>query len=134
MDRLLTLKYYFATRPDPDFQFTKLTLAVIAFFFLLSLALKIYRKKYAKDVILKKMIKRYPSRLLAFGTALLLLLLFRETGIPFFSMRIWWVLWLLIFLYWVVRTLISFKKEYRRRFNQAKQKAIKTKYLPRKKR
>ena len=134
MDRLLTLKYYFTTRPDPNFQFTKLTLFIIALFFLLSLAIKIYRKKYAKDVILKKMIKRYPGRLLTFGTFLLLLLFFREAGIPFLSMRILWVIWLLILIYWVVKTLINFKKEYRHRLSQAKHHAAKKKYMPKKKR
>lgn len=134
MDRLLTFQYYFTTRPDPNFQFTKLTLFVIALFFLLSLAIKIYRKKYAKDVILKKMIKRYPSRLLTFGTFLLLLLFFRETGIPFLSMRILWVIWLLILIYWIAKTLINFKKDYLRRLNQAKQHAAKKKYMPKKKR
>lgn len=134
MERLLTFQYYFTPRPDPNFQFTKLTLLVIAIFFLLSFALKIYRKKYAKDPITKKIIKRYPGRLLTFGTVLLLLLSFREAGIPYLSMRIWWVIWLFVLIYWVIKLLINLKKEYRHRLNRAKQNAIKKKYMPKKKR
>ena len=125
MERLLTLQYYFTPRPDPNFQFTKLTLLVVAIFFLLSFVLKIYRRKYAKDPIVKKMIKQYPGRLLAFGTVLLLLLILREAGIPYLSMRMWWIVWLLILIYWVVKLLINFKKEYRHRINRTKQNTIK---------
>ena len=134
MERLLTFQYYFTPRPDPDFQFTKITLILIALFFVAGIAVKIYRKKYAKDQIVKKMIKRYPGRLFMFGTTLLFLLLVREAGIPFVSMRIWWFVLTIYIIYWAVKIMINFKKEYIRRMKQAGRHAIRAKYLPKKKR
>jgi len=133
MNKLLTLQYYFNTRPDPNFQFTKLTVILIILFFALSIGIKIYRKKYAKDPIVKKMIKRYPGRLLIFGTALLFLLVVREAGLPFLSMRIWWIALLVFVIYWMIRSMVNFRKEYKRRLGQAQKHSDKAKWLPKKK-
>lgn len=133
MSRFLTLSYYISPRPDPDFQFTKLTLALIVCFFVLSIIIKIYRKKYAKDAIVKKMIKRYPGKLLLFATILIVLLLTREAGVPFLSMRLWWFLFLIVLIWWVLKIALNFKKEYKRRLKQVNKHAVKAKYLPKKK-
>ncbi len=133
MERLLTLKYYFSTQPDPNFQFTKVTVVLIVLFFVLCVAIKIYRNKYAKDPIIKKIIKRYPGKLFMFGSILLFLLLVREAGVPVVSMRIWWFLLLIYVIYWAVKILLNFKKEYRRRSKQMNSHAVQSKYLPKKK-
>ncbi len=133
MERLLTLQFYFTPRPDPNFQFTKITLVFIALFFVVGIVIRIYRKKYSKDQIVKKMIKRYPGRLFTFGTVLLFLLLVRESGIPFLSMRFWWFALLIFVIYWAVKILINFKKKYMRRMKQAGSHAVRAKYLPKRK-
>jgi len=133
MNKFLTLQYYFTLRPDPNFQLTKLVVVLIILLFISSIALQIYRKKYVKDKIVKKILKRYPSRLNAFGVVLLLLLLSREAGIPFLSMRIWWFLLLLLMIYWLSKTIFNFKKEYSKRLFRQKQNQFKNKYIPKKK-
>ncbi|MBN2096766.1 hypothetical protein JW752_05255 [Candidatus Peregrinibacteria bacterium] len=133
MERLLTLQYYFTPRPDPDFRFTKITLALIVLFFVAAVGVRYYRKKVAKDPIIKKMIKRYPGKLMTFGTLLLFLLLVREAGIPFVSMRFLWFALLLYVVCWAAKILLNFKKDYRRRIRQVHTHAERAKYLPKRK-
>lgn len=133
MNRLLDPQFYFHLRPDPNFQFTKITVALIILFFAISIAVQVYRKKYAKDPIVKKILKKYPGKLRLFAIILLLLLIFREAGLPFLSMRIWWFALLIYVIFWAVSILRSFKKDYENRLKKAKFKLSKDKYLPRKK-
>ncbi len=133
MERLLTLQYYFTPRPDPNFQYTKLTILLIALLVLFSLAIKYYRKKHVKDAVLKKMLKKYPSRFFNFSVILLLLLVVREAGIPFLSMRLWWFLLFGYIIYWCIKIALSFKKEYHRRLTQTHRNTNHKKWLPKKK-
>jgi hypothetical protein len=133
MDKFLNISYYFSARPDPNFQFTKLTLLVAGLFLLAALAIRVWRRKYAKDEVLRKILKRYPGPLVSFSLALLVLLLFREGGIPLFSMRIWWVILIALFAYWAVRNLLGLKKEYSERKTQLHHHQAQAKYLPKKK-
>ena len=133
MDKFLTLSYYFSARPDPDFHFTKLTLLVAGLFLVAALAIRIWRRRYAKDEVLQKMLKRYPGPLVTVSLALLVLLLFREGGIPLFSMRIWWILLIVIFATWAVRNVLGLNKEYQDRKKQLNHHQAQAKYLPKKK-
>lgn len=133
MERFLNLRYYFVPLPDPNFQFTKLTLLIGALLVLCGFALGIYRKKYLKDSITKKILKIYPGKLRLYGFLILLLLAFREQGIPFLSMRIWWFVILALFLYTFLSLAFSYKKEYAKRQKRVNKNAIKHKYLPKKK-
>jgi len=134
MDKLLNLKYYFSVRPDPNFQYTKLTLAIALLLLLVALAIQIFRRKYLKNEIAKKMLKRYPGALFSFSVALLVILMFREAGLPIFSMRIWGVLWILAFAAWIAKNALTFGREYRERHGHAKRKETLSRYLPQKKR
>ncbi len=133
MEKLLTLNYYLNTRPDPDFQHTKLTIIIIVLLFLLGFSIRIYRKKYAKDPVLKKLLKKYPSRFMGFGAVLLFLWLMREAGIPFVSMRLWWVILFIYVVYWAIKVGLNFRKDYYYRSKQADRNAVRKKYLPKKK-
>ena len=133
MDKLLTINYYLNTHPNPDFQYTKLTLLLIGLLLVLGIALKIYRIKFTKDAIVKKMIKSYPGKFFTFATILLLLLFVREAGIPFISMRLWWIILFIYIIYWTVKVSICFGKDYKKRTKQAHFFKNRKKYLPRKK-
>lgn len=115
MERLLTLSFYFTPRPDPHFQHTKLVVVLIVVLFLASLGLRIYRRKYLKNEIWKKILRKPIAKMQTFALILLLLLIFRETGMPYLSMRIWGMLWGLAFLYSCFKFLLGFKPEYHRR-------------------
>jgi len=134
MERFLSLRYYFIPLPDPNFQFTKLTLLIGVLLILMGFALGIYRKKYLKNSIIKKMLKIYPGRLRLYGFLVLLLLIFREQGIPYLSMRLWWFVLLVFFLYTFLKLAFTFKKEYAKRKERERKNIIKRKYLPKKKR
>lgn len=134
MERFLNLSYYFVPLPDPNFQFTKLTLLIGALLVLSGIALGIYLKKYLKDPLAKKILKIYPGRLRLYGILILMLLIVREQGIPYLSMRIWWFVVLAFFLYTFIHLGLTYKKEYEKRVNRAKKNRSKAKYLPKKKR
>lgn len=133
MERFLSLRYYFIPLPDPNFQFTKLTLAIGLLLILLGALFGFYHKKYMKDPIAKKILKIYPGRLRLYGFLVLLLLIFREQGIPYLSMRLWWFVLLAFFLYTFLKLAFNYKKEYAKRQERVKKNAGKLKYLPKKK-
>lgn len=130
MERFLSLGYYFTARPNPDFQFSKLTGLIVALFFVAAIALRIYRKRYLKDEIWKRVLKRYPAVLQNYGIVLLTLWVIRETGMPYLSMRIWWALWALALLYSAVKFLLNYKKEYMKRADSRQKNHEKSRYLP----
>ncbi len=134
MERFLNLRYYFIPIPDPNFQFTKLTLLIGVLLILMGFALGIYKKRYLKNSIIKKILKIYPGKLRLYGFLVLLLLVFREQGIPYLSMRLWWFVLLAFFLYTFLKLAFSFKKEYARRKEREEKNISKRKYFPKKKR
>ena len=134
MDRLLNLKYYFAPVPSADFQFTKLTLVIAFVLIIAGFALSVYRNKYSKDKILKKILRPYPTKLITYGVIVLILLLIRETGIPYLSMRFWWLVILVFFLYSLINFLLRFRSRYNSRLTQYEKRVSRNKYLPKKKR
>jgi hypothetical protein len=134
MDKILSLQYFFTPRPDVNFQFTKLVFAVGLILLIAGILLGIYRKRYLKNEILRKLIKKYPGQLRTYGIFALILLLVRETGIPFLSMRIWWVILAAFFIYSLLKFLFAFRGEYKKRLRQAERQGLVNKYLPKKKR
>lgn len=133
MNRLLTLEYYFTTRPDPNFQYTTIVVGTILVLLLMAIGLKVYQKKYSKDVIFKKITKSHPATLFNFSIVLGILLLSRETGIPFLSMRIWWFLLFAGFAYWAIKQFVTFGSKYKAKAIQRASSAKNNKYLPKKK-
>ena len=129
----MSLKYYFGPLPDPNFQYTKATLAAGLLLIIAGIALSMYRKKYMKDTIAKKIIKKYPSLLNTYGALVIILLLIRETGIPYLSMRLWWFILLACFLYSVIKILFTYKKKYKKRRIQANTNIRAKKYMPKRK-
>ena len=133
MEKLLTLKYYFDANPGNNFQFTKITLLIVGVFYLLSLGVRIYRKKYCKNDIVKKMLRGYPARFFTLGSILLFILLSRETGIPILSMRFWLFAFMLYVIIWLLKECFTFKKRYDSRAHHTEHFDSKAKYLPKKK-
>jgi len=133
MDRFLHFGYYFSPLPDTNFQYTKLTLAIGLFFVIAGIVLSFYRKKYVKNEIHKKLMRKYPGLLRTYGILILLLLLFRETAMPFLSMRMWWVILGLFILYSLFKFLFTYKREYKKRYSQAEKMHTLHKYFPKKK-
>lgn len=129
----MEMKYYFAAVPNPDFKYTTLVLVIGLLFIATGIGFSYFRKKHMKDVILKKITRSHSSILNTYGLLILILLLIREAGIPYLSMRFWWVLLLLSFFYILLRKAISFNKDYNSRLSSRITHATKNKYLPKKK-
>lgn len=133
MNSFLTFRYYFDPYPNLDFQYSTLTLVVSLLVLILGIALLIYRKKLQKSPH-KKWTRDYGKRLINLGIWALALLFFREMGMPYFSMRIWWLVWLIL--------LLGFSLSATRQGRKAKAKPLvivpqaldaREKYLPKKK-
>ena len=133
MERFLTLKYYFIPLPDPNFQFTKLTLGIGLLLIIFGFVSAYYLKKKLKDPVSKKILKGYPGKLKIYGFLTLFLLIVREQGIPYLSMRIWWFILLASFMYAFIRLGLNYRKEYQERSERLKKNMTKKKYLPKKK-
>ncbi len=133
MNKFLSLSYYFERYPNPDFQYTKIVLAIGIILFLAGVGLSIYRKKYLKDAISKKILRKYPWKLEVFGALVLFFLFVREQGIPYLSMRIWWAILALFFLYTFIKLAITYKKDYKKRAGRLQRNSDFNKYLPKKK-
>jgi uncharacterized protein YacL len=133
MERFLQLAYFFDRYPSPDFRYTKITLGVIILLLLSSIVLSVYRHRYMKDQITKKLIKKYPSLLRTYGIILLVLLVVREAGMPLLSMRFLWLLWAAFFIYSLLKAVFTYKKEYKKRSEQMDLHSKHHKYLPKRK-
>lgn len=133
MDRFLTLRYYFVPLPDPNFQFTKITLAIGILLIVIGFVAGRYRKKKLQDKVARKILKPYPGILTRYGFYVLALLLFREQGIPYLSMRIWWFVLLALFLYRFIKLTMTYKTRYKTRTTRLHQNQATDKYLPKRK-
>ncbi len=120
MKRLLAFFSFLVSKPDPNFGHARLAAGILVLLFVASLALRIWRKRVCKDEITKKILRRTPGHLLNYATVFLLLLLFRETGMPYLSIRLWPLLVILLFLVHAFRFARGFKKEYARRLARKK--------------
>lgn len=133
MDQLLTLSYYFAPYPNPNFQFSKITLAICALILVAGIALIFFRKKMGSSKQ-QKWIRLYGKRLVNMGILGLALLFFREVGIPYFSMRIWWVVWLILLIaFSVLAVKHAIKAKNQVTVVKPKAEDPRTKYLPKRK-
>ncbi len=133
MSNLLTLHYYFQFRPDPDFNFSKITLGVALGLIIIGVVWEFYRRKM-KDKIARKILRQYPAKLMRYGIIAGFLLVFREYGLPYLSMRIWWVVLLAFMAFNGIKLLLTYKKQYKERSERIKKSPKIDKYLPKKKR
>ncbi len=131
--RLFTLGFYLNPLPNPDFQYSKLTLTLCLLLILGGIGLYYYRTKQLKEKKLKKLLKPYSGKLINYGFIALALLFFRETGLPYLSMRLWWVVLLGFMIYSLVRFLQMYSAK-DKGFQVKEKKAKPTdKYLPKRK-
>lgn len=134
MEKFLSLSYYFNPYPDPAYQWTKLTFFVGVLLILGGLALAFYRRRMKEKEVLKKMLRPYPGLLQTYGVLTLFLLVTREAGIPYLSMRMWWFILLGFFLFSLLKFAIGFPMNYKKNQQNRQQNQAKNQYLPKRKR
>lgn len=81
--------------------FALLVLAAIAIFLLVRTA--------KVNPVLKRILRRMPMRLLSFGLSGALLILLRLGEAAYLSMRLWLVVWGVVFIYYVVTVIRQFQ-------------------------
>lgn len=99
---LLSPAYWFNLTAVPFMPWFDLTLAIVcAGLFVIGIGLSIYAF-WAKDLerSARKIYKRYAGLAATAGASGLLLWFFNSQGVPMLSMRVFWIVWFLIFAYW----------------------------------
>lgn len=104
----------------PGSSLTKETLiALVAFgagLLALAVILKIIRRK-TKNKVWKKYLREFPRGLTTFGLVALFLVWVRLENVPFFAMRLWWLVFWLSFAIWAffkIRKILDLKKRLER--------------------
>lgn len=131
LTKLLNPKYFFAPIPNPDFQYATLLFIAGVILIVIGIGVRFYLKS-ATDAVFKKMLKHTPRFFILFGGVLILLVLIRIAGIPYMAMRLWWLIYGLLFLYFALTRLSRFPKEYQSRLKKIAESEKQKKYLPRK--
>lgn len=134
-----TLKYFFNTTPGSEFKFY-IPLIILAGILIIGSVVfsRVYSKKKKYDFAFKRLFKKLSSRFTTIGIILLILIALRYENIPYFSMRIWLYLLLLISLYIIYKYIKTFKVDYPREKENVKVLISKSsketpRYLPHKK-
>ncbi|MBT4917228.1 hypothetical protein HN709_04195 [Candidatus Peregrinibacteria bacterium] len=134
------ISYLFETSPGAEFLYFYPLLGLIAFLIIASIvASVVYKKKKKHDFAYKRLFKSLSPRLLLMGLLFLLLLGVRYENIPYFSMRIWIYLSLILLAYiayvYIKIARVQYPKEKQNVEHKVKHSSTKeeNKYLPNKK-
>ena len=107
------LHYFFTSIPGKEFAYYNYLYAFIGLLIIGSIIFsQIYKKKKKNDLAFKKLFKNVSNRLMTFGIIFGLLTLLRYEQIPYFSMRILLYLTGGTFIYWLYKTLKTYKNTY----------------------
>jgi Ca2+/Na+ antiporter len=127
MNNLLTFKFWIASRPPqllPLYQ--NILYAVTAVFIIASFTFAHLKKK-------KSIYQKIYSKLFDFSVSnsiiALFILFFNLETIPFFSARLWFIIWFIEIVVWLVFIFKDFKKIPKRREEYKKEEEFK-KYIP----
>lgn len=134
------LKYLFNTNPGTEFKYYLPLGILIAILIVSSVAVSIiYDHKKHHDFAFKRLFKRTSLKLFLFGIFFLFLMGVRYENIPYFSMRIWLFLGLLVLAYLICKLVKTYFVEYQKEKLNAHHTAVNNetrevkKYLPNKK-
>ncbi len=109
------LKYFFSPAPGHAFQFYNILLTISILLIIAGIVFStIYKKRKKTDFAFKRLFKKVPTILVIFGILILFLIAVRYENIPYFSMRIFLYITLLVFLYFIYRYIKIAKVDYPR--------------------
>ncbi|MBT4937194.1 hypothetical protein HON22_04730 [Candidatus Peregrinibacteria bacterium] len=99
-----TFSHLIQTHPSTDFTYAAYAFAFIMIMFLGSFILHFIRKKYIHNSSLKKVLRSTSSQMWWIALTALLMTWTRLEGIAYISMRIWWLVLVLIIIFLIART------------------------------
>ncbi len=129
------LQYLFMPVPGPNFKFLIPMLVLAGILIAAGVTFsELYRRKRNEDFAFKRLFKKVSGRLVIFGVWFIFLVAVRFENIPYFAMRVWIYMSLLLLVYAFYHYLRIYFKVYPfERINaQKKGPSIKSKYLPNK--
>jgi len=129
--------YLFAIAPGQEFSYYMIGLIIVGLMLVGSIVFKQYYSRKVKngDYVFKKMFKKFPNNLVYFAIGLLFFLGIRYENIPYFAMRLWFVLLAIGCLAYFGRQLYKFLKVYPKElenFESRPRQNTENKYLPNK--
>jgi len=128
-------QYLFNPVPGPTFKFLIPMLVLAGILIAAGVTFsEIYRRKKTEDFAFKRLFKKVSARLVMFGVWFIFLVAVRFEDIPYFAMRLWIYLSLLLLLYAFYHYLRIYFKVYPiEKINaQKKGPSLQSKYLPNK--
>lgn len=135
-----TFLYFFKPSPGTSFSYYLPLLVLIALLLIGAIAFSvIYKSKKKHDFAFKRLFKSLSKRLIIFGLVLLVLIAVRYENIPYFSMRLWLYLTILLLLHTAYKYIKAYTVEYpKEKENMHSVKRVistkeENKYLPHKK-
>lgn len=126
-----SLSNLFQTNPSTDFVLWQWTVGIGLGLLVVSGIFSLLRKTWSP--VIKKMTKGYAKTLRWIGFSMLILTGLRLQGIPYFSMRIWWIVLFIVILLYIIREIRHWSRDYSTRVEQKEKKTIEKKYVPGKK-
>jgi len=109
-----TLQYIFTPTPTGQFDYYLLVLIICGILFVLSFFIPIL---YKKNKPLKILVNKFPGRIRISCILMLLYLGLRHENIPFLSMRFFFYLIILLFIYFILRYLYIYLRVYPKKKN-----------------
>lgn len=134
------LSYIFSPSPGPQFNFYIPFIILVAILFITTIAFSvIYKNKKKEDFAFKRLFAKTSKRLLWLSFIFLFITAARYENIPYFSMRLWMYLALLLLGFFLYKTITVFKNDYPREKENVehkmavnKKKGTESRYLPHK--
>lgn len=131
------VNYLFSRNPGQNFSFYTELIILIALLFIAAIVFsQIYRKRKKYDFAFKRLFRKTATKLTLMAILFTVLTIFRYENIPYFSMRVLLYISLLLLLYFIYKTIRTFKVDYPKEKQNAglyKQATVKEKkYLPNK--
>lgn len=112
LSQFIKLGYWFDLNPSPEFKFFYLCLIIFGAFIAIGLALSVIILTGKTHKILRRYLRKIKKRLYTFGIVGLMLTLLRHEGAYFLSMRLWMLILGILFIVWVILTIIKIAREY----------------------
>lgn len=110
VSKLLDFGYLMHPNPGKYFPVGTMLLAFFALLIVLAIALFILPQVVKLNPVLKRLIRKLPVRLFAFGVTGTVLVLLRLGEAAYLSMRAWLVVWGVVFIAYLVKVVKSFQR------------------------
>ncbi len=134
ISRIVNFGFYFSHTDLVYFHSSKFFIGFSVLMVLVGIIFMVYRKYILEDNYKKRLTKKFAKRIILFGVLALFLVWVRIENIRILSLRIWWVIYFLLFFITIYISYKTYKKGISlKRINTKTKEDPKEKYLPKQK-